>query len=53
MLNDFISSFSAQVTISQEVTKWLKKPAQVENFEISFFQNEISNIIILEYYHFW
>ena len=38
MLNDFISSCSAQATISQEV-------AQGENFEISFFK--------LEYYHFW
>ena len=37
MLNDFISSCSAQATISQEVAKWLKKPAQGENFEISFF----------------
>ena len=36
MLNDFISSCSAQVTISLEVAKW-QKPAQGENFEISFF----------------
>ena len=37
MLNGFSSSCSAQVTISQEVAKWLKKPAQGENFEISIF----------------
>ena len=45
MLNDFITSCSVQVIISQEVAKWLKKPAQGENFEILFFK--------LEYYHFW
>ena len=45
MLNDFISSYSAQVTISQEVAKWLKKPAHGETFEISFFKQE--------YYYFW
>ena len=44
MLNDFIASCSAQALISQEVEKLLKKPAQGENFEISFFK--------LEYYHF-
>ena len=44
MLNDVITSCSAQVIISQEVAKWLKKPAQGENFEILFFK--------LEYYHF-
>ena len=37
MLNDFISSCSAQVIIPQEGAKWLKKPAQGENFEIIFF----------------
>ena len=36
MLNDFISSSSAQVIILQEVAKWLKKPAQGENFEFFF-----------------
>ena len=36
MFNDVILSCNAQVTISQEVAKWLKKPAQGENFKISF-----------------
>ena len=37
MLNDFISSCSAQVIISQEVAKWLKKPAQGEKREYYHF----------------
>ena len=37
ILNDFILSCSAQVIISQEVAKWLKTPAQGNNFEILFF----------------
>ena len=37
ILNDFILSCSAQVIISQEVAKWLKKPAQGKHFEILFF----------------
>ena len=37
ILNDFISSCSAQVIISQEVAKWFNKPVKGENFEILFF----------------
>ena len=45
MLNDFIKSCSAQVIISQEVAKWLKKPAQGENLKFYFLK---WNIIIFD-----
>ena len=46
MLNDFISFCCAQVTISQEVAKWLKKPAQGENVDTSFFLNGILSFLM-------
>ena len=45
MLNYFISSCSAQVTISQEVAKWLKNLPKVKILKFHFLK--------LEYYHFW
>ena len=45
MLNDFISSCSAQVTISQEVAKWLKNLPKVKILKFHFLN---WNIIIFD-----
>ena len=55
------SSCSAQVTISQEVAKWLKKPAQGENTTLQAMQqttqlttlNHVLNKITFSWYIYW